>query len=326
MKISVAFFVATLFLAPALAEAQYCAQPLSSGPNPTASDCLFILKAAVGTEVCQPECVCAPSGTLPVKATDALLCLNAAVGAPVALNCPCEPPTTVSSTTTTIDTTTTTITLPPGDTDNDGLLDAEDPCPDEALNRCAGTVATDLATGRPIRLNAAAPDVTQNMTCSGQRLDCNGDVWEADFGANTRRVAFQCDLAGDGCNIKGVEDVLGCSDENTNDIFRCEHWADETFGGLHYSFDVPNGTYIVNLLFANVFSGTSSVGRRIFDVAIEGQLALDDFDQVVAAGGSGRAVNRSIFIDVSDGDGLQIEFITVKDHPAVKGIEVLAVD
>jgi hypothetical protein len=304
------------------AQAQQCAQPLSSGSQPTASDCLFILKAAVGTEVCQPECVCVPSGNLPVKATDALLCLNAAVGVSVPLNCPCEP----TTTSTTVSTTTTTITLPPGDFDNDGLLDADDPCPDEALNRCAGTVATDGTTGRPVRLNAGIPELTQVSKCHGQRLDCNGDVWEADFGANTRRVAFSCDLTGDGCNIKGIDDVFGCSDENTADIFRCEHWGDETFGGLDYSFDVPNGRYLVNLLFANVFTRTVKVGTRVFDVAIESQLVLDDFDQVLAAGGSGRAVNRSIIVDVTAGEGLQIEFIPVIDHPAIKGIEVLAVD
>jgi hypothetical protein len=322
MRILFAFLLTALVLAPGSAHAQQCAQPLSSGAQPTASDCLFILKAAVGTEVCQPECVCVPSGSLPIKATDALLCLNAAVGAPVSLDCPCEP----TTTSTTVSTTTTTITLPPGDTDNDGLLDADDPCPDEALNRCAGTVATDEASGRPIRLNAGTPEITQVSRCHGQRLDCNGDVWEADFGANTRRVAFACDLPGDGCDIKGIDEIFGCSDENTADIFRCEHWADETFGGLDYSFDVPNGGYIVNLLFANVAAVTTKVGSRLFDVAIESELVLDDFDQVAAAGASGRALIRSIPIDVTDGDGLQIEFITVKQNPAIKGIEVLAID
>jgi hypothetical protein len=69
--------------------AAVCAQPLSSGPMPTASDCLFILNAAVGATACSPECICAPKGSLPPAATDALLCLNKATGIDVALNCPC---------------------------------------------------------------------------------------------------------------------------------------------------------------------------------------------------------------------------------------------
>ncbi len=66
-----------------------CAQPVSTGSQNTASDCLFILRAAVGSIVCSPACICAPKGSLPATATDALLCLKKAVGQPVALNCPC---------------------------------------------------------------------------------------------------------------------------------------------------------------------------------------------------------------------------------------------
>lgn len=67
-----------------------CAQPVSSGAGPVASDCLFILNAAVGTQSCAPDaCVCDPSGDASIKATDALLCLNAAVGIPVTLDCQC---------------------------------------------------------------------------------------------------------------------------------------------------------------------------------------------------------------------------------------------
>ena len=64
---------------------------------------------AVGVRDCSPHepCVCAPKGSLPVTATDALVCLNRVVGVNVVLNCPCGP-----STTTTTTTTTTTVTMP----------------------------------------------------------------------------------------------------------------------------------------------------------------------------------------------------------------------
>jgi Cytochrome C oxidase, cbb3-type, subunit III len=81
-----------------------CAQPLTSGPQPTASDCLVILKAALGAGGCDPECICAPKGSLPISATDALICLKRAIGQQVTLQCPCEgvTTTTTSSTTTTM--------------------------------------------------------------------------------------------------------------------------------------------------------------------------------------------------------------------------------
>jgi hypothetical protein len=67
-----------------------CSQPFTSGDSPSVTDCLFILKVAVGSETCSPECICAPSGTLPTTATDALVCLRKAVGQPIALQCPCD--------------------------------------------------------------------------------------------------------------------------------------------------------------------------------------------------------------------------------------------
>jgi hypothetical protein len=68
-----------------------CAQPISSGALPVASDCLYILGTAVGTQSCAPDpCVCDPSGDGNVVATDALLCLNNAVGISAPLNCPCS--------------------------------------------------------------------------------------------------------------------------------------------------------------------------------------------------------------------------------------------
>ena len=81
---------------PAQAAAGDCSQPLSSGSAPTASDCLFILRVAVGSDVCDPECMCAPKGTMPATTTDALLCLNKAVGRTVTLACDCTPATRIT--------------------------------------------------------------------------------------------------------------------------------------------------------------------------------------------------------------------------------------
>ncbi|RMD84591.1 MAG: LamG domain-containing protein, partial [Candidatus Dadabacteria bacterium] len=65
-----------------------CADPTGDGLIKV-TDCLYILKAAVGLLTCAPECICAPAGTLPATATDALACLKKAVGQAVTLSCPC---------------------------------------------------------------------------------------------------------------------------------------------------------------------------------------------------------------------------------------------
>ena len=92
--------------APAGAGQGDCSQPLTTGARPAASDCLYILRVAVGSQTCEPECICAPRGMGSATATDALLCLKFAVGGDVPLDCACTTTTTSSSTTTT-----TTITL-----------------------------------------------------------------------------------------------------------------------------------------------------------------------------------------------------------------------
>ncbi|HYC54041.1 MAG TPA: hypothetical protein VEL28_03795 [Candidatus Binatia bacterium] len=107
---------AAIFLFPAaqaLAANGDCSQPATNGPNPTASDCAYILRSAVGLEDCE-LCVCDTNGSQSKTAADALTCLRKAVGANVNLNCPsCGPTTTTdgpgdSSTSTTSTTSTST--------------------------------------------------------------------------------------------------------------------------------------------------------------------------------------------------------------------------
>ncbi len=79
---------------PAAAGFGACAQPVSSGALPVASDCLFILHVAIALTDCEPHdpCVCAPDGSSSTTATDALRCLVAAIGSDSTLACGCAGP------------------------------------------------------------------------------------------------------------------------------------------------------------------------------------------------------------------------------------------
>ena len=69
-----------------------CAQPVSDGASPVASDALFILGAAVGLQVCD-ACICDVDNSGAVTAADALRALGIAVGQQIALLCePCSIP------------------------------------------------------------------------------------------------------------------------------------------------------------------------------------------------------------------------------------------
>jgi hypothetical protein len=72
---------------PGIAAQGDCGQPASDGAGPTATDALFILKAAVGSATCS-LLVCDVDGSSSITATDALLDLKRAVGQSVTLSCP----------------------------------------------------------------------------------------------------------------------------------------------------------------------------------------------------------------------------------------------
>ena len=90
-----------------------------------------------------------------------------------------------------------------------------------------------------------------------------------------------------------------------------------------YVFDVPNGTYEVELHFAEIYHSTS---ERIFDILLEGQIVADNFDLVAAAGGVRRSVVRTFSKNVSDGQ-LEVRLTPdwgagSRDHPIVSAIKV----
>ena len=68
-----------------------CADPIqdTAATTPSSGDCFFILRAAVGAAVCDPECICDP-GLLPgITVEDALVCLQRSLGLDVPLDCRC---------------------------------------------------------------------------------------------------------------------------------------------------------------------------------------------------------------------------------------------
>ncbi len=102
--------------------------------------------------------------------------------------------------------------------------------------------------------------------------------------------------------------------------YHSERWDGETGPELMYSFRLPAGDYIVRLHFAEFYTETTQVGDRVFDVAIEGQIVLDDFD-MIADSGFETAIIKEFVVPVTDGT-LNIEFLHGVENPKISGIEV----
>ncbi|WP_251795812.1 MULTISPECIES: malectin domain-containing carbohydrate-binding protein [unclassified Arenibacter] len=91
---------------------------------------------------------------------------------------------------------------------------------------------------------------------------------------------------------------------------------------MQWNIPLSQGTYTVNLLFAEVWTGAQSNGVRVFDVAIEGQVVLNDFDQTAVYGYANAGV-ESFVVEVNDGN-LDIDFIKGIENPNIKGIEIIS--
>lgn len=92
------------------------------------------------------------------------------------------------------------------------------------------------------------------------------------------------------------------------------------YGAHTYHFDVPNGSYLVKLKFAEIYFDTA--GKRIFNVAINGQTVLANFDIFAESGAALSAYDRQFDLNVESG-GIDIEFSPVLENPSVNAIEIL---
>jgi hypothetical protein len=110
------------------------------------------------------------------------------------------------------------------------------------------------------------------------------------------------------------------------DLFQTERWDALAAPEMLWQFPVAPGTQIeVRLYFAEIFSGITAAGERVFDVSIEGTVPanMTGIDQFATTGALG-AFMLSHTLTVTDGT-LDIEFIHVTENPNIKGIEIVAV-
>jgi hypothetical protein len=105
----------------------------------------------------------------------------------------------------------------------------------------------------------------------------------------------------------------------------------ERHGNFSYAIPVPPGSYTVKLHFLESFfsplvpdSYCHGVGCRVFDVACNGVLLLQDFDIIQAAGGAFRPVVREFHGLHPNGQGkLLISFSPKANYAEVRAIEVI---
>lgn len=101
-----------------------------------------------------------------------------------------------------------------------------------------------------------------------------------------------------------------------------EMYSTERYGLSAYRFRLPPGNYTLKLHFAETYK--DEVGSRVFDVKVNGQPVLTDFDPVKEAGGFRVPVVREFKgIAVTD-QPLEISFVGKSSQaPIINGIQIL---
>ena len=182
-------------------------------------------------------------------------------------------------------------------------------------------------------------DVLFRINAGGSEVAASdgGPAWAADQSAVTANGSAQLgtpspflvdrDVAGDDVTygfVDGAASEPGVNLTSAPDaLFTTERFSTlANPNNIGYAFDVANGDYTVNLYFDELFFDAS--GSRIFDVEIEGDLVLDDFDTFATYGNDTGL--QSFTTTVTD-SVLNLEFLKgAANNPHVAAIEIIAAD
>lgn len=103
-------------------------------------------------------------------------------------------------------------------------------------------------------------------------------------------------------------------------IFQTERFDRSRGEELSWKLPVPPGRYEARLYLAEIWRGTMSPGKRVFDISVEGQVesAVDIYSEV----GGDTALVKNFSVNNTDGV-IAIDFFRLIENSAVKGIEVI---
>ncbi len=123
-----------------------------------------------------------------------------------------------------------------------------------------------------------------------------------------------------GLSTTSTIDTSGISDPAPQAVYQTNRI------GASFSYSMPNLTpgtsYTVQLDFAETY--WTQTGQRVFNVAINGQEVLTNFDIIAAAGAADKAVDE-LFTATADSSGtITIQFTSVVDNAQVNGVEILS--
>jgi hypothetical protein len=181
----------------------------------------------------------------------------------------------------------------------------------------AGEIPSSTNTNVLYRVDAGGPEIAA--------ID-NGPNWQAD---ETDPSPYR----NSGSNTASYPPIANLSSSvpatTPPAIFSTERWDPGSQGDgqeMQWSFPVTPGLPIeVRLYFANNYSGTSQVGQRVFDVALDGTTVLDHYD-IVADVGNVTGTMKAFDITSPPSGQVTIDFTHEVENPLINGIEIVRTD
>ena len=154
-----------------------------------------------------------------------------------------------------------------------------------------------------------------------QIFDKSGQPFEGQVSVHLVKHEFPFGIAFDLYDTPGIMGYTYSTEETILADTDAEIYQTERFNDyLDYAIPVESGkNYEITLKFAEIYFSTG--GSRIFDVLVEGQLFLDDFDIFSAAGGKDIALDTSITVTATH-NTISIELTASLDNAAIKGIVI----
>jgi len=117
-----------------------------------------------------------------------------------------------------------------------------------------------------------------------------------------------------------VIDTSGVSNPAPQSVYQSFRYSDCLYTIPHLT---PYASYNVRLHFAEIY--WTQPGKRIFNVTLNGQVVLSNFDILATAGAADKAVVEQFVVQADSTGTITIQFYSVKDNSQINAIEVLAV-
>jgi len=153
-------------------------------------------------------------------------------------------------------------------------------------------------------------ELAVNVGASAEVVDGDGVIWEGDRPYRAGAFGF---TGGEATQFSKELPVRGTT--QTPIYFTYRRGIDG------YRFDVPDGPYEIELRFAEPTAFV--VGERVFDVLVNGAIAVAALDLFRQAG-TGIVVPITLQADATKGAGLQITFTARSGDAILSGIRVRA--